>query len=171
MIRTITALFDARADAEAAQNRIQAADMGASAVVIHDKTSPGFPAGKSTRQDPGMWATIKHAFLPDEDRHTYEEGMRRGGFLLTADVAEEHVADVVRVLEEADTVDIDSRADTWRASGWDASPASSASGAVDAEDPFFFGTREADRGGAGVRSYVSEVPFEEQMRKRDQQIG
>ena len=172
MTRTITALFDARADAEAAQNRIKTADVGASAIAIHDKTSPGFHAtGKSTPQDPGVWATIKHAFLPDEDRHTYEEGMRRGGFLLTADVPDDHVADVVRVLEEADTVDIDNRAEAWRSSGWDNSAGAQENSAGDAKDSFLYGTREADRGGAGVRSYVSPVSFEEQMRNRDDCIG
>ena len=115
MTRTITALFDDRADAEAAKNRLAAAHVDAGHVSIHDKTSPGFhTTGRSTTQDVGMWASIKNAFLPDEDRHTYEEGVRRGGFLLTADVSEEHVDDAVRVLEEADTVDIDERAGEWR---------------------------------------------------------
>ena len=80
-------------------------------------------SGPSTTQAPGMWASIKNAFLPDEDRHTYEEGVRRGGFLLTADVSEDQVDAAVRVLEEADTVDMDDRSQQWRSSGWDYAPA------------------------------------------------
>ncbi len=130
MTRTVTALFDKRSDAEAAEARLKAANVDASHISIHDKTSSGFHAtGHSTTQDPGMWASIKNAFLPDEDRHTYEEGVRRGGFLLTADVDEDHVDEVVRVLEEADTVDIDDRAGEWRSSGWDYAPEAVATGA------------------------------------------
>ena len=130
MTRTVTALFDQRSDAEAAEARLKAANVDASHIYIHDKTSSGFHAtGHSSTTEPGMWASIKNAFLPDEDRHTYEEGLRRGGFLLTADVDEEHVDAVVRVLEEADTVDIDDRAGEWRSNGWDYAPAA-ATGAV-----------------------------------------
>ena len=193
MTRTVTALFDKRADAEAAKNRLEAANVDAGHISIHDKTSPGFHAnGRSTTQDAGIWASVKNAFLPDEDRHTYEEGVRRGGFLLTADVGEEHVDKAVRVLEEADTVDIDKRAGEWRSSGWDYA-SEAAPGAVAGayaygsdkaigtdvageqsipivEESLVVGKREVDRGGARVRSYVTEVPVHEQVRLRDEKI-
>ena len=131
MTRTITALFDQRADAEAAETRLKAANVDAGHIGIHDQNSAGFHAtGRSTTQDPGIWGSIKNAFVPDEDRHTYEEGVRRGGFLLTADVGEEHVDAAVKVLEEADTVDIDERSNQWRQSGWDYAPGV-ATGAAD----------------------------------------
>lgn len=197
MTRTITALFDKRADAEAAENRLKASNVDAGHISIHDKTSHGFHAtGRSTTHEPGMWASIKNAFLPDEDRHTYEEGVRRGGFLLTADVDEEHVDDVVRVLEEADTIDIDDRAQEWRSSGWDYAPeaalgAGAATGAYAygtdktaartdvegeqsipiVEEQLVVGKREVDRGGARVRSYVTEIPVHEQVRLRDEKIN
>ncbi len=195
MTRTITALFDKRADAEAAKNRLEASNVDAGHIAIHDKTSPGFHAtGHSTTQDVGMWASIKNAFLPDEDRHTYEEGVRRGGFLLTADVGEEHVDEAVRVLEEADTVDIDERAGQWRSSGWDYAPEAAMGAGVGAsaygsdrtvggtdvageqsipivEESLVVGKREVDRGGARVRSYVTEIPVHEQVRLRDEKIS
>lgn len=73
MSRTVTALFDTRADAEAAKNRLQVASIGADHVHIHDQTSSGHRSdgGYSTHQDPGFWGSIKNAFLPDEDRHVY----------------------------------------------------------------------------------------------------
>lgn len=122
MTRTVTALFDTRADAEAAQQRLHQANVGADHVRLHDKSSAGYSEAASSHQDPGLWSSIKNAFLPDDDRHTYEEGVRRGGVLLTADVDEHDVDAVVRVLEEADTVDIDDRSQQWRASGWDHKP-------------------------------------------------
>lgn len=129
MSRTITAMFDSRADAEAGRQRLLAANIDADNVRIHDQSSVGDASrGYSTGRDPGMWGSIKNAFLPDEDRHTYEEGVRRGGYLLTADVDENEVDEAVRALEEANTVDIDERAGQWRSQGWDYPGSTSGSG-------------------------------------------
>ena len=212
MTRTITALFDKRTDAEAAEARLKAANIAAGHIRIHDQSSEGYSPDKhSTHTDMGMWASIKNAFLPDEDRHTYEEGVRRGGFLLTADVGEEHADAAVRVLEEADTVDIDERSEQWRLSGWEYAPgaagaataayaydteatsptatgsetlATAGTGAAYAdtntageqvvpivEEQLVVGKREVDRGGARVRSYVTETPVQEQIRLRDEKIN
>lgn len=197
MTHTITALFDRRADAEAAKNRLEAANIDASHITIHDQTSPNFNAtGASTTQQPGIWGSIKNAFLPDEDRHTYEEGVRRGGFLLTADVGQEHADQAVRVLEEADTVDIDKRTEDWRSTGWEYAPVAAlgttaaatapvpastgVSTAADVageqsipivEEQLVVGKREVDRGGARVRSYVTEIPVYEQVRLREERIN
>ena len=200
MTRTITAMFDKRSDAEAAEARLKAANVDADHIRIHDQSSEGYSADKnSTHTDMGMWASVKNAFLPDEDRHTYEEGVRRGGFLLTADVGEEHVDEAVRVLEEADTVDVDDRSQDWRKSGWDYAPvaaagtgtaayaaSSNATTATDntyntndageqvvpiIEEQLVVGKREVDRGSARVRSYVTETPVHEQVRLRDEKIN
>lgn len=130
MSRTITALFDTRADAEAGRQRLLDANLHADHVHIHDKSSVG-DAGYSSHQELGLWGSIKNAFLPDEDRHTYEEGVRRGGFLLTADVDEHQADEAVRALDEAhfNTVDIDERASQWKSEGW-TPPAAAATGAA-----------------------------------------
>ena len=192
MTRTITALFDQRADAEAAENRLKAANVEAGHISIHDKSSSGFHAtGKSTTEDPGMWASIKNAFVPDEDRHTYEEGVRRGGFLLTADVNDDNVDAAVRVLEESDSINVDDRSQEWRSSGWNhGAEGAMATGAAATgygsdrandvageqnipivEESLVVGKREVDRGGARVRSYVTERPVHEQVRLRDEKIN
>lgn len=173
MTRTITALFDDRNDAEAAQERLKQSRIDADHIRIHDKSSDGYSeTGHSTHQDRGIWASIKNAFLPDQDRHTYEEGVRRGGFLLTADVDDDAVGDAVAVLEEANTVDIDERAESWRSSGWnyqstdtgaatgygvDGSPdrtfAEAGDDVAPAATPSIYGRRDLDRGSSRVRSY------------------
>lgn len=185
MTRTITALFDHRHDAEAAKERLQQSRVDADHVRIHDKGAAGYDAGhRSTADDPGMWSSIKNAFLPDEDRHTYEEGVRRGGYLLTADVTDDCVDDAVRILEEANTVDIDERSQQWRSSGWDYQPgvaggqraAGATAGSADeqvvpiVEEQLVVGKREVNRGGVRVRSYVSEVPVHEQVRLRNERV-
>lgn len=117
MSRTLTALFDTRADAEAGRQRLLDARVDADNIKIHDKSSVS-EAGYSSREEPGMWTSIKNAFLPDEDRHVYEEGMRRGGFLLTADIDGDDAGEAIRALEDVNGIDIDERASQWKAQGW-----------------------------------------------------
>jgi uncharacterized protein (TIGR02271 family) len=199
MATTITALFDSRADAEAAKERLKSARVDADHVHLHDKSSAGYrEGGYSTHEDRGFWDSVKHAFAPDEDRHAYEEGVRRGGTLLTADVDDDCVDEAVRVLEEANTVDIDDRSSQWRSSGWDyagtgavgtaggASTLGSLGGGTDrdtlqagereevipiVEENLVVGKRDVNRGGVRVRSYVSETPVHEQIRLRNEQIN
>ena len=119
MSRTLTALFDTRADADAGRQRLLEARVDTDHVSIYDKSSVA-ATGSSSQGEPGLWAAHPNAFLPDEDRHAYEEGVRRGGFLLIADVDDDEVDDAVRVLNESHmrTVDIDQRAGQWRSEGW-----------------------------------------------------
>jgi uncharacterized protein (TIGR02271 family) len=193
MSRTITALFDTHADAEAGRQRLLDANLDADHVRIHDKSSIG-EAGYSSPSQPGMWASIKNAFLPDEDRHIYEEGVRRGGFLLTADVDEDEVDEAVRALEHANTVDIDERASQWKSQGWTPPAAGAGVAAATAlaagdrdtlvkgeasgevhlpvvEEQLIVGKREVERGGVRVRSYVAETPVHEQIRLREERIS
>lgn len=119
MSRTLTALFDTRADAEAGRQRLLQANVDADNIRIHDKSSVG-DTGYSSHESPGLWASIKNAFLPDQDRHAYEEGMRRGGFLLTADIDGDDAGEAIRALEDVsvNSVDIDERASQWKSQGW-----------------------------------------------------
>ena len=129
MSRTLTAMFDNRADAEAAKTRLKDANIDVSNVHIHDQSSAGHSNDQySTHENRGFWNSVKGAFLPDEDRHTYEEGVRRGGVVLTAQVDEHEADKAVRVLEEADTIDIDERSEQWRSSGWDYQSGAAATG-------------------------------------------
>lgn len=154
MARTITALFDTKADADAGAERLRQAGVDAGHVSVHDQTTHQTAGAHSTASDRGLWASIKNAFVPDEDRHTYEEGIRRGGFLLTADVEDDATPAAVKALEEANTVDLDQRTQQWRSQGWDYA------GGVDAEDGasegLLFGARETDTVSPRYRSYTSD---------------
>lgn len=202
MSSTVTAMFDTRAEAESARERLRAA--GYADANFHDKTSSGYNEqsySTTHHENRGIWDSVKHAFLPDEDRHTYEEGIRRGGTVLTVDVADDKVDDVVRVLEEdSSTIDIDERSGQWKQSGWDyAGAGAGAAGASTGlfggsttdsdyaerdttgntgreevipivEEQLVVGKREVDRGGARVRSYVTETPVHEQVRLRNERV-
>lgn len=210
MSSTVTAMFDTRREAEAARERLSTA--GYTDTNFHDQTSAGYNEqsySTATHEDRGIWGSVKHAFLPDEDRHTYEEGVRRGGTVLTVDVDDHKVDDVVRILEEdSSTIDIEDRSQQWKSSGWDyAGGAGASTGAATGlfgsdradetlgttsggsdyanrdttrgdredvipivEEQLVVGKREVSRGGARVRSYVTETPVHEQVRLRNERV-
>jgi uncharacterized protein (TIGR02271 family) len=133
MSRTLTALFDSHQEAEAAKARLQASNIDISRVDIHGSgtsgsTTGGTTTGGTTTGGGGFLSGLKHMVLPENDRHTYEEGIRRGGALLTAQVEEGQEDDAVRILEEAQSIDVDERSEQWRASGW--APGAAATGAT-----------------------------------------
>ncbi len=195
MSRTITALFDTRADAEAAKNRLEAAAIDVSHVDLTDKAAAGYAddrlagSGTTSPERQGFWASLKGAFTPGDDRHLYEEGIRRGGTLLTATVDDDKADTAVDILDNANSVDIDGRAEDWRASGWAGAPAATAAyGAADrldqnatgradeevipvVEETLRVGKREVDRGGVRVRSYLVETPVSEQVTLRDERVS
>lgn len=147
MSRTLTALFDTRADAEAGRQRLLDARVDADNIKIHDKSSVG-ETGYSSREEPGLWASVKNAFLPDEDRHVYEEGMRRGGFLLTADINGDDTGEAIRALEDVNGIDIEERASQWKSQGWN--PPTAGTGTTGAS------TRSPSERGARVCSYGAD---------------
>ena len=251
MSRQITALYDTRADAEAAKSRLTAANIDADNVRIVDQSSSSDMGGSSSygsssssttgmgsssgmggsssydnSTSSGMGGTssygssstssgsgmsdrdssgshsggflnsLKNMFVPDEDRHSYNEGIRRGGSLLYADVDEDDVDRAIQILEETSSVDMDEREQSWKSEGWagytpsartdrdmtdrDTSDRNYAATTGDrnneehiqlAEEQLVVGKREVNRGGARIRSYVVERPVEEQVTLREEHVN
>jgi uncharacterized protein (TIGR02271 family) len=180
-IRTITAMFDSEDAANRARERLVEVGLPSDSVqVIHQGTT-GAGAGADGK---GLWASIKDFFTgDDDDRATYEEGMRRGGHLLTARVEDQYADEVVVLLENADAIDLDRRADEWRAEGWtgpsrstvestgtETSRAGSEEAIPVVQERLRVGKREVNRGGVRVRSYVVEEPVEEQVTLREERV-
>jgi stress response protein YsnF len=193
MSRTVTALYDTKAEAEAARQRLASAVDVKSAKVI-DQQSQG-----SGGQDSGG---LGEYHLSSDDRHAYGEGIRRGGALLCAEVdGDENSDKIVRLLEETSSVDLDERQESWRKEGWTpysgdsgigggagrqaatggfeagSQPSAGArSGTVEeeripiVEEELRVGKREVERGGARVRTYVREVPVQEQVTLREEHV-
>jgi uncharacterized protein (TIGR02271 family) len=175
MSRTVTALYDTQAEAEAARERLKSAvDVERVKILDNDRN-------------------LNDYHMSQGDRHAYGEGIRRGGALLCAEVDGHEDADkIVRALEETSSVDLDQRQDTWRQEGWtpfsgnseQRQPAlGSGAGATAAragtveeehipivEEELKIGKREVERGGARVRSYIREVPVHEQVTLREEHV-
>ena len=183
--RTITALFDSVADAERAADRLTAVgiDRNTVSIVRQDATAVA-PETAERREEGGFFNALADLFMPDEDRYTYAEGIRRGGALLTASVDDALADEAIRILDDAGAVDLDTRASEWRAAGWRGyEPAAGAgygtttTGATEGEEAIpvmeeqlRVGKRETGRGNVRVRSYVVERPVEEQVRLREESV-
>lgn len=122
MNRTITAMFDSRAEAE--QGAQQLRGLGAQDVRIHAAEAQT----SEPEADTGFLASIANLFVPDDDRATYGEGMRRGSVLVSAEVAEGSVDAAMDALEAAGAVDLDTREEEWRGAGWAGGSAAGAAG-------------------------------------------
>ena len=191
MSRTVTAMFDSRSQAESARERLTRSSIDSDDVRIVDQSSSASSEGDSG-EGQGLWSAIKSAFIPPEDSHSYEEGMRRGGYLLCARVDEDRADEAVRILNECESVDLDERENSWRSEGW--SPYQSAGGSSGfqqgeqgdlgdqgrtvaeeripiVEEELRVGKREVERGGARVRSYVRETPVSEQVDLREEHVS
>ncbi|HYW15526.1 MAG TPA: YsnF/AvaK domain-containing protein [Allosphingosinicella sp.] len=194
MSRTVTAMFDSRSQAEAARERLTQSRIDADDVRIVDQSSSASSSGE-TGEGQGLWSAIKSAFIPPEDSHSYEEGMRRGGYLLCARVDEDCADEAIQILDESDSVDLEERENSWRSEGW--SPYQATAGTTGfqqgetqqtqqtqqtdrtvaeehipiVEEELRVGKREVERGGARVRSYVTETPVSEQVKLREEHVS
>lgn len=181
MTRTITAMFDSRAEAESARTSLSESNIDVSKVNIIDKNSS--QGGEGT-EGSGFWATLKDAFMPDEDRYSYEEGVRRGGYLLCAQVNESQADEAIRILDQSNSVDFNQREQEWKSEGWSAYEGRRPSGFEAhnrgqqvqeehiplVEEELKVGKREVSRGGARVRSYVKETPVHEQVSLKEEHV-
>jgi len=128
--RTITALFDSRAEAEqAVQSLVSEVGLDRSAVRVEAGTGTAASGAASAQDDKGFFASLKDLFIPDEDRNAYAEGVRRGGAMVSAQVDEAKIDRAMDVLERGGAVDLDEREATWKREGWTGYTGAAAAGA------------------------------------------
>jgi hypothetical protein len=77
-------------------------------------TAVGAAAGAATG---GIIGTLTEAGVSEEDAHTYAEGVRRGGTLVTARVPDTDRAKFETILDQS-SVNIRDRRAMWQKSGW-----------------------------------------------------
>lgn len=196
---TLTAFFDSRSDAESAMSQLRSVGVSDSSMRVtggEETTS----SSATTREDKGFFEALGDLFMPDDDRHTYAEGLSRGGYLLTVnDLSPDMQDTALDVLENAGAIDIDEREQSWRAEGWSgyqgretagyASGAGTATGVSGAagfaeerttlsegetvpvvEEQLRVGKRDTSLGRVRVRSYVRETPVSEQVELTSERV-
>ena len=197
MSRTVTALYDSRSEAETARERLSSTvDVEKVRILDHQSDSSSSEGGSSSSSSGGGGGFLSKLFMADDDRQTYHEGMRRGGFMLCAEVDSDEDADrIISVLEETSPVDLDERSQSWRNEGWqtqDRSALYAGSGTSGfasqdrqtetgertvqeeripiVEEQLNIGKREVERGGKRVHSFVRETPVSEQVNLREENV-
>lgn len=189
--RVITAFFDDDDDANKAI--ISLTEAGIPRAQIR-KTPENFDTtGTADRphEEKGFWASLSDFFLPDDDRNTYAEAMKRGSIMVSATVDAAHAEKAEDILEEYGTVNIDERAEGWKKEGWTGytgtdrmdrpasptalKPAMASGNASEdvievVEEELKIGKRVVNDGRVKVRSYVVETPVSEQVNLRTESV-
>jgi len=127
----IVAVYETRAQAEAARDALLNAGVSQGAVEVLDQTSGDAVAGESRvedrntgLQDEGFWGAIKSLFVPDEDYHAYHHAIGRGhAMVLVTPNAQMDRHRVIEVLEASGPLDFDAKLEEWRQAGYDYSAA------------------------------------------------
>jgi len=66
----------------------------------------------------GILGRLRRAGVPEDESHVYAEGVRRGGSLVIARLADENVDRGLEIMSNYRPVDIDERGSQWRTEGW-----------------------------------------------------
>lgn len=146
-------------------------------------------------EDVGFWDKVKSFFgfgISDEERGLYGEGLKRGGTLLSVRCIPENIDPVRRIMEAHDAVDIDERSEAW--AGAEPGTSSTSSTNVSAasiqknaeagnvaghesevvvpvvEEELLVGKRQVERGAVRVFQRVTEIPVQEQVTLREEQM-
>ena len=191
--RIITAFFDNQKDASEAVERLTRLGLTRDKIKIVEgapqsgRASSTANQTSTSRTEPrGFWESLGDLFLPDEDRHTYAEGLSRGGYLVTATVPDALYERALDILDDEGTVNIDERAQSWRSEGWTGweegrragygQSGPTGSSTRDESIPIVkenlqVGKREVNQGRVRVRSYVVEKPVQEQVTLREENVS
>ena len=133
--RILTAMFDNREDANEAIDRlvelgiprtdcrlVEGGSTNQSSSTTsgssYDQSSGSSGRVSAPGESKGFWDSLADMFMPDEDRYTYAEGLRRGGYLLTVNVKDTQYDDALDILDDEGTINVDERAESWRKEGW-----------------------------------------------------
>jgi stress response protein YsnF len=145
----------------------------------------------------GVIGALVDLGIPEEEAQIYSESIRHGNVLVAAQVPDNQVAQASRIMERQGLVDIERHADQWRRSGQSTGMTSGqpartqqpVTGAKNmdtsrtrrdnldedetieiVEEDVHVGKRTVEGGGVRVRTYVREVPVEEQVRLREEHV-
>lgn len=192
---TITAFFDSRSDADRAVDRLADAGIPRSSIQLVEGASGEASATTTTTEHTGFWTSLENFFFPNEDRNTYAEGLRRGGYLVTVSGYPFDLHDTaLDILDDDGSIDLDQRSQAWESEGWSRTgtvetPADTRSETAEAasaqptrlgadgdevipvvQEELRVGKRDVNNGRVRVRSYVSETPVNESVSLRDENV-
>ena len=122
----IVALYDTRAHADAAREKLLAAGVDSSAVQVMNKGDDEMAGGVDYEVgNQGLWGSIKSLFMPDEDAHAYSHAVGAGhAMVIVTPSAKSDRNKIIQTLETTDPLDFDAKLEEWRQSGYNYAPSS-----------------------------------------------
>lgn len=103
----------------------------------------------------GLAGSLTGAGLSETEAHTYAEGVRRGGSLVTVRADDAQAARVTDILDDHGRIDLDERTQNWRSQGW-----TGTAGTGNIDTPVTGATREIGSTGIGAAaSSTTGVPY------------
>lgn len=188
----VTAFFDSRSDAESAVDRIVEAGVPRGTIQIVAGADTASREDLTPAHEKGFWESLGDLFMPDEDRMSYAEGLRRGGYVVSLRTTPANRDLVIDILDDEGTVNMDEREESWRAEGWSGTDMRTggadrlsakdyeASGTLAAgdrdgtievvEEDLRIGKRDVSHGRVRVRSYVVEDDVSEDVTLRSERV-
>lgn len=132
----------------------------------------------------GLIGGLSNAGVSEEDAHLYEEGVRRGGVLLSLRTTDDKTDEAADILDRNGAKNIDEKSREWEKAGWksgySAARTSTTTGSKDTapgdrkipvvEERLNVGKREVSKRGVRVYSNVTNRPVEENIDLRDEKI-
>lgn len=192
MHRAVTAIYRTYATATQVRDAITATGVSSSYVDIIPDTDDRIAEG--AYRDDGVLDELHDLHLPESDARTYQQAVRRGDYVVSANVDDDEVAAVMAAMSrpEQEMYDIDATEEEFSTADYVAPTGGvlgalgmndrDATGATDtvstgdtevlreAEERLKVGKRDVEGGSVHVRSYVHEVPVEERIRLRQERV-
>jgi uncharacterized protein (TIGR02271 family) len=117
----------------------------------------------------GLIGSLTDMGVPEEDAHTYAEGVRRGGTLVTATAHTDLQSKrAVEIFQRHGAVDIEQRAASWREEGWSGRLSDQGETIPVVKEELAVGKRKVSKGAVKVYSRVQERPVQETVNLQDE---
>ena len=100
-MHTIVGLFESRAQARRAKGGLIRAHIASPNIALYDRSA----ADSSRASEHNLWESHKDALGLAEDRGFYEEGMRRGGTVITVRISDEQVNQAAEILSKQGAIE------------------------------------------------------------------
>ena len=104
-MNTVVGLFENRTKARRAKGALIRAHIASPNIVLHDRSA----ANSSRESEHTLWESLKDALGFAEDRSFYEEGMRRGGTVLSVRINDEQMDQAAEILSREGAVELDTK--------------------------------------------------------------
>ena len=100
-MHTVVGLFESRAKARRAKGALIRAHIASPNIVLHDRST----ANSSRESEQRLWEWHKDALGFAEDRNFYEEGMRRGGTVISVRTNDEQMNQAAEILSKQGAIE------------------------------------------------------------------